>query len=127
MIDCMILSRSREKPKALIYGMARLLWCALAPLGLVFLPETSRLWQNRVPKAERLESLRLHLEKLQRTVATTKTWRTMEPTAFCEALERQMELHFPEQSEVWRWASKRRIKGLDLMCYIAYSLLFSEI
>ncbi|CAK9090949.1 Uncharacterized protein SCF082_LOCUS42874, partial [Durusdinium trenchii] len=58
-----------------------------------------RLWRNKVPKAERIDSLQLHLQKLQTKMAQTKTWQTMDAVPFCRALEAHVEAKHPNETE----------------------------
>eukprot|EP00913_Durusdinium_trenchii_P025544 g23975.t1 len=60
---------------------------------------TMRLWRNKVPKAERIDSLQLHLQKLQTKMAQTKTWQTMDAVPFCRALEAHVEAKHPNETE----------------------------
>ncbi|CAE7524328.1 Samtor, partial [Symbiodinium natans] len=55
--------------------------------SLAWRPRFRETWQNRVPKAERQESLQEHFRSVQRRKATTATWRRIDPEPFCLALE----------------------------------------
>eukprot|EP00439_Symbiodinium_sp_Y106_P035296 s1717_g4.t1 len=62
-------------------------------------PRWRESWKNRVPKAERQESLQEHFRSVQRRQATTTTWRQMDPEPFCRALESIVEASNLEASE----------------------------
>ncbi|CAJ1440478.1 unnamed protein product, partial [Effrenium voratum] len=57
-------------------------------------------WRNKVPKAERQDSLQSHFRRLQRKMAQTKLWKEMDAEPFCLALERHVEdQNLPETEE----------------------------
>eukprot|EP00434_Breviolum_minutum_P037227 symbB.v1.2.033003.t1/scaffold3971.1/size48227/2 len=59
-------------------------------------PPRPRRWRNKVPKAERVESLQMHFQRLQSKMARTETWKQMDSAAFCRAVERHVEAEFHE-------------------------------
>lgn len=58
-----------------------------------------RPWQNRVPKAERQESLQAHLRWLVHRTARTEAWRRIGLEPLCLELERRIEEQYPDKDE----------------------------
>lgn len=79
-----------HSPQALVQG---------APLDTSPKTMPVRLWQNKVPKAARIPSLKTHIKDLIRRTTYTTTWKELDVTPLCRELERLIEEQNPNESE----------------------------